>query len=128
MFNLVAGNTREGYVLKTVLHKMENMGKALGDPVFDVIGRTFAGYNLRELLEAVLTGEKSKEEAAAEIGGEEADPVVKARAENLLDRALARNFLVEQLTKARSENLTLFFRLQEAEERLRSADRRSLGS
>jgi hypothetical protein len=29
--------------------------------------------------------------------------------------------LVEQLTKARSENLTLFFRLQEAEERLRSA-------
>jgi hypothetical protein len=33
--------------------------------------------------------------------------------------------LVEQLTKARSENLTLFFRLQEAEERLRSTVRSS---
>ncbi|MDQ6840541.1 MAG: SNF2-related protein, partial [Actinomycetota bacterium] len=63
VFNLVAGNTREGYVLKTVLKKMEAMGKALGDPVFDVIGRTFAGYKLRELLEAVLTGEKTKEQA-----------------------------------------------------------------
>ena len=36
--------------------------------------------------------------------------------------------LVEQLTKARSENLTLFFLLQEAEERLRSVDKGSLES
>jgi superfamily II DNA/RNA helicase len=93
VFNLVAGNTREGYVLKTILRKMENMGKALGDPVFDVIGRTFAGYNLRELIEAVLVGTKTKEEAAAEVGGEVADPVIKARAESLLERALARDYL-----------------------------------
>jgi hypothetical protein len=36
--------------------------------------------------------------------------------------------LVEQLTKARSENLTLFFRLQEAEGRLRPTDGTSLKS
>jgi superfamily II DNA/RNA helicase len=103
VFNLVAGNTREGYVLKTILRKMENMGKALGDPVFDVIGRTFAGYNLRELLEAVLAGDKSKEQAAAEIGGEDADPEIQARAETLLDRALARDYLDWQTERERAE-------------------------
>ena len=39
VFNLVASNTREGYVLATILRKMQNMGEALGDPVFDVIGK-----------------------------------------------------------------------------------------
>ena len=32
IFNLVATNTREGYVLATILRKMEFMGEALGDP------------------------------------------------------------------------------------------------
>ncbi len=103
VFNLVAGNTREGYVLKTILRKMENMGHALGDPVFDVIGKTFAGYRLRELIEAVLAGEKTKEEAAAELGGEEADPEIQARAESLLNRALARNYLDWQTERERAE-------------------------
>ncbi|MGO9789749.1 MAG: helicase-related protein [Solirubrobacteraceae bacterium] len=55
IFNLVAGNTREGYVLKTLLRKMEVMGLAMGDKAFDVIGTTFAGYRLRELIESVPT-------------------------------------------------------------------------
>ena len=38
IFNLVATNTREGYVLSVLLKKMENMGVALGDKVFDVVG------------------------------------------------------------------------------------------
>ena len=38
IFNLVATNTREGYVLNVLLKKMENMGVALGDKVFDVVG------------------------------------------------------------------------------------------
>ena len=93
VFNLVASNTREGAVLRTILKKLEAMGKALGDPVFDVIGRTFAGYRLRELLEAVLVGDKTSAEAVAELGGEEPDPVILARAEELMDKALARNVL-----------------------------------
>src|SRR5437764_1925245 len=52
IFNLVAGNTREGYVLSVLLKKMENMGHTLGDKVFDVVGQAI-GTNLREVLEAV---------------------------------------------------------------------------
>ena len=56
IFNLVATNTREGYVLSVLLKKMENMGVALGDKVFDVVGQAI-GANLREVLEAVIAGE-----------------------------------------------------------------------
>ena len=66
IFNLVASNTREGYVLNVLLKKMENMGVALGDKVFDVVGQAI-GTNLREVLEAVIAGEMTKEEAAAEL-------------------------------------------------------------
>ena len=65
IFNLVATNTREGYVLNVLLKKMENMGVALGDKVFDVVGQAI-GTNLREVLEAVIAGEMTKEEAAAD--------------------------------------------------------------
>lgn len=103
VFNLVAKNTREGAVLTVLLHKLENMAKALGDPVFDVIGKTFAGYRLRELIEAVLIGEKTKEQAAAELGGEEADPEILARAQTLLDRALAKSDIDWEAERERAE-------------------------
>jgi superfamily II DNA or RNA helicase len=103
VFNLVASNTREGYVLATVLRKMENMGKALGDPVFDVIGKSFAGYRLRELLEAVLVGDKTKEEAVAEFGGDKVDPATRQRAEELLERALAKTVIDWQALRQQSE-------------------------
>ena len=67
IFNLVATNTREGYVLSVLLKKMENMGVALGDKVFDVVGQAI-GTNLREVLEAVIAGEITKEEAAQSFG------------------------------------------------------------
>lgn len=92
IFNLVATNTREGYVLNVLLKKMENMGVALGDKVFDVIGQAI-GTNLREVIEAVLAGEITKEQAAETLGGTEADPATKARAEELLQSALARHHL-----------------------------------
>ncbi len=92
IFNLVASNTREGYVLNVLLKKMENMGVALGDKVFDVVGQAI-GTNLRDVLEAVIAGELTKEEAAESFGGAEADPATKARAEELLESALARDHL-----------------------------------
>ena len=103
VFNLVASNTREGYVLATILRKMQNMGEALGDPVFDVIGKTFAGYRLRELLEAVLVGDKTREEAVAEIGGDKVDPEIRARAEELLERALAKTVIDWQALRKQAE-------------------------
>lgn len=93
IFNLVAENTREGYVLKTLLTKLERMGQVLGDKVFDVIGATFAGYRLRELIERVIAGEISKETAALEVGGSQPDEAILARARELLQDALAQQHI-----------------------------------
>jgi len=109
IFNLVATSTREGYVLNVLLKKMENMGVALGDKVFDVIGQAI-GTNLREVLEQVIAGEISKEAAAATFGGEEADEATKARANELLENALARQNLdweTERDRAARAEERRL---------------------
>ena len=109
IFNLVASNTREGYVLSVLLKKMENMGHTLGDKVFDVVGQAI-GTNLREVLEAVITGEMTKEEATATFGGAEVDPATKARAEELLETALARDHLdweAERDRAARAEERRL---------------------
>ena len=44
IINLVAGSTREGRVLKTLLDKLETIRRELNsDKVFDVIGRLFSG-------------------------------------------------------------------------------------
>ena len=92
IFNLIASNTREGYVLNVLLEKMERMGVALGDKVFDVVGQAVGG-NLRELLERVLVGEITKEQAVETFGGAEPDPATLARANALLETALARHVL-----------------------------------
>src|SRR5437879_1774285 len=89
VFNLVAGETREGYVLKALLDKLERIEETLGDRVFDVIGGMYAEYNLRELLESVLAGELSKEQAAHTIAAREDDPKAVERANELLESALA---------------------------------------
>jgi hypothetical protein len=102
IFNLVATNTHEGYVLNVLLKKMENMGVALGDKVFDVVGQAI-GTNLREVLEAVLAGEITKEEAAESFGGEAVDPTTRARAEELLESALARHHLDWQAERERAD-------------------------
>ncbi len=56
--NLVAGQTREGRVLKTLLDKLQRMREELGsDKVFDVVGRLFEGVSLRDYMEQALTDE-----------------------------------------------------------------------
>lgn len=58
MLNLVAGRTREGRVLKTLLDKLERMRKELNsDKVFDVVGRLFEGISLKTYLEDAITEE-----------------------------------------------------------------------
>jgi superfamily II DNA or RNA helicase len=89
IFNMVAGSTREGYVLKALLDKLERIEGTLGDSVFDVIGGIFEEYNLRELLESVLVGDVSAEEAASKIAAKANDPVSVKRANELLESALA---------------------------------------
>ncbi|MEW5869074.1 MAG: helicase-related protein [Chloroflexota bacterium] len=56
ILNLVAGKTREGRVLKTLLDKLERIRKELGsDKVFDVVGRLFEGMSLRVYMERIFT-------------------------------------------------------------------------
>jgi superfamily II DNA or RNA helicase len=59
LWNLVASETREGDVFRTLLDKLEESRKALGGQVFDVLGKLqFDGKPLRDLLlEAIRYGD-----------------------------------------------------------------------
>jgi superfamily II DNA or RNA helicase len=53
-WNLVASQTREGHVYKTLLDKIEEQRKAYDGQVFDVLGQAFEGTPLRDLLIAAV--------------------------------------------------------------------------
>src|ERR1700712_3061911 len=65
LWNLVAEETREGDVYRTLLEKLDQARASLGGQVFDVLGRLqFGGRSLRELLiEAVRYGEQPEVQA-----------------------------------------------------------------
>jgi superfamily II DNA or RNA helicase len=50
LWNLLAKDTREGDVYIQLLRKLEIAREALGDKVFDVLGKLFSGRSLRDLL------------------------------------------------------------------------------
>jgi superfamily II DNA or RNA helicase len=59
LWNLVAGETREGQVYLTLLNKLDQEQKALQGKVFDVLGKAIAGRELRDLLiEAIRYGDR----------------------------------------------------------------------
>lgn len=67
ILNLVAGKTREGRVLKTLLDKMKTIREQLGsDKVFDVVGRLFEGVSLKQYMERALS-DKGADEAVDQI-------------------------------------------------------------
>ncbi len=56
--NLVAGETREGRVIRTLLDKLEAIRRQLrSDKVFDVVGRLFENVSLRDYMEQAATDE-----------------------------------------------------------------------
>lgn len=65
LWNLVADDTREGDVYRTLLEKLEEARTALGGQVFDVLGKMqFDGRPLRELMvEAIRYGEQPEVQA-----------------------------------------------------------------
>jgi superfamily II DNA/RNA helicase len=76
--NLIAGETREGRVLKTLLDKLENIRKQLGsDKVFDVIGRLFKNVSLRDYLEMATTPDGARK-AIAKLEGTLTEEQVRA--------------------------------------------------
>jgi superfamily II DNA or RNA helicase len=75
LWNLVANETREGYVFQRLLSKLEEERKALGGRVFDILGKiTFENKSLKDLLvEAIRYGN---------------DPDVKARMNRIVDSSM----------------------------------------
>ena len=59
LWNLVAGETREGDVFKRLFEKLDEQRQSLGGGIFDILGKLFRDKPLRELLiEAVRYGDQ----------------------------------------------------------------------
>jgi SNF2 family DNA or RNA helicase len=70
ILNIVAGKTREGKVIKTLLDKLENIRQQLqADKVFDVIGRVFEGISIKEYIERASASEEAADAITQEIEG-----------------------------------------------------------
>jgi len=68
IFNLVAEDTREGQVLSKLFDKLEEIRKSLGsDKVFDVIGDTFYGKNLYQLILEAVANARSMDDIISEL-------------------------------------------------------------
>ncbi|MBN2299514.1 MAG: DUF3883 domain-containing protein [Deltaproteobacteria bacterium] len=107
LWNLVAEETREGDVYRTLLRKLETERSALGGAVFDVLGKAIGGKELRELLiQAIRYGDK---------------PEVKARltqqVENALDRDRLQTLLDDKALAHESMDASKVFKIREEMER-----------
>ena len=71
IINLVAGKTREGRVIKTLLDKLEEIRKQLGsDKVFDVVGRLFEGMAITEYIQRAVESDNEADREALALAGE----------------------------------------------------------
>ena len=89
---MIADETREGDVYRTLLEKLEEARQALGGQVFDVLGKLqFEGKPLRDLLlEAIRYGERP--EVQARLTQVVNDAFDRGQVQDLLDEsALARD-------------------------------------
>src|SRR2546425_989961 len=94
LWNLVAEETREGDVYRTLLEKQDQARQTLGGQVFDVLGKLqFEGRSLRDLLiEAIRYGESP--EVRAELTHAIAAAVSRSQIQDLLEeRALAHDVM-----------------------------------
>jgi SNF2 family DNA or RNA helicase len=85
LWNLIADETREGDVYRTLLEKLEQARESLGGQVFDVLGKVqFDGKPLRDLMiEAIRYGDK--EEVRARLTTIVANAFDRPQIENLLE-------------------------------------------
>lgn len=79
IINLVAGKTREGRVIKTLLDKLEEIRKQLGsDKVFDVVGRIFEGMAITEYIQRAIESDDEADKKALELAGQLTPEQIKA--------------------------------------------------
>ena len=102
---MIADETREGDVYRTLLEKLEEARQALGGQVFDVLGKLqFEGKPLRDLLlEAIRYGERP--EVQARLTQVVNDAFDRGQVQDLLDEsALARDSMdTSQVHKIRED-------------------------
>lgn len=105
LWNLVADETREGDVYRTLLEKIEQARQALGGQVFDVLGKLqFEGKPLRDLLiRAIRYGEQP--EVRARLSQALADAFDQQQIQDLLEEeALAADVMdISRVQKIREE-------------------------
>ncbi|WP_199258252.1 helicase-related protein [Paracoccus binzhouensis] len=93
LWNLVAGDTREGEVYARLLEKLEAAREALGGRVYDVLGELFEGTALKDLLfQAIQYGEQDE---------------VKSRLLQQVDGAVDQTHLLELLRRRALTNDTM---------------------
>ena len=82
IINLVAGKTREGRVVKTLLDKLEDIRKQLGsDKVFDVVGRIFEGLSLTDYIQRAVVSDDDAVRQSLDLAGQLTDEQIKAMEE-----------------------------------------------
>lgn len=105
LWNLVAEETREGDVYRTLLEKLEQARQALGGQVFDVLGKLqFEGKPLRDLLiQAIRYGDQP--EVRARLTHAIADAVDRSQLQDLIEeRALAHDAMdVHRVARVRED-------------------------
>ena len=113
LWNLVADETREGDVFRTLLKKLEKERKALGGKVFDVLGRLFQEKRLRDLLiEAIRYGDQ---------------PEVKERVKKAIADATQHRHIVELLEERALAHDTMdASRVRKIKEEMERAEARRL--
>ena len=91
LWNLVAEETREGEVFKRLFEKIEEERRALGNGVFDILGKLFQDRPLRDLLvEAIRYGDQPEVRARLLVALDNISDRDRCR-ELLEERALARD-------------------------------------
>lgn len=104
LWNLVAGQTREGHVYQRLLAKLAIERNALDGQVFDVLGKLFEGKPLRTLLiDAIRYGDRPEVRARLEQAIE--DAVDQDRVRDLLEhQSLAQNHMdTRHITRIRED-------------------------
>lgn len=94
LWNLIADETREGDVYRTLLEKLEQARQSLGGQVFDVLGKLqFEGRSLRDLLiQAIRYGDRP--DIRAKLTQAIANAVDRKQLQNLLEEhALAHDVM-----------------------------------
>ena len=111
IFNLVAANTREGQVMQRLLHKLDDMRKALGsDRVYDVIGEIISAPKFDELMRDWLASRRTMAEILADIDVHTDEAQVARIRADMQDKALGSRYidmtaLAEQVQRSREQRL-----------------------